>query len=143
MRGGNKMDTQQITLKRLERPQKRNLEQELDAFCKALAIPTDDQSVAKDIFLEILQKEGKGKEGGGMRSIIISKKMRLTRGGTVYHLNKLMESGLIVRRGREYELRAQSLEETVDEMEDDMRRMFKMVKRMAAEIDEELGIERY
>ncbi|MFH0971087.1 MAG: hypothetical protein V1835_00820 [Candidatus Micrarchaeota archaeon] len=136
------MDTRQITLKRIERPAKRNLQGELDAFCRALAIPTDDQSVARDIFKEILQKEGRGKEGG-VRSIIISKKMQLTRGGTVYHLNKLMESGLIVRRGREYELRGQNLEETIDEMEDDMRRMFKMVKRMAAEIDEELGIERY
>ncbi len=136
------MDAQQITIRRIERPAKKGLDGDLEVFCRALGMPTDEQSVARDIFREILQKEGKGKQGG-IRSIIISRKMRVTRGGAVYHLNKLMESGLIVRRGRAYELRAQSLRETVDEMEDDMRRMFKMVKRMAAEIDGELGIGEY
>ncbi|MFH1443480.1 MAG: hypothetical protein ABIG96_05585 [Candidatus Micrarchaeota archaeon] len=137
-----KMDAQQITVRRMERPAKKALEQELEAFCNSLGMATDENSVAKNIFREILQKEQKGKEGG-VRSIVISRKMQLTRGGTVYHLNKLMESGLIVRRGREYELRGQSLQDTVDEMEDDMRRMFKMIKRMAVEIDEEMGIERF
>ncbi|MEK6843587.1 MAG: hypothetical protein AABY04_03800 [Candidatus Micrarchaeota archaeon] len=134
------MDAKQITIKRLERPSIKNLQGELDAFCNSIGIPTDDQSVAKDIFKEILEKESKRK-AGGIRSITISRKIHVTRGGAVYHLNKLMETGLIIRKGREYELRGQNLEETVEEMENDMLRMFRMIKKMAAEIDDEMGFE--
>ena len=90
-----------------------------------------------EILKEILRAESKG---GIIRSISISKKMRVTRGGAVYHLNKLMASGLIVRRGRDYELRGQNLSDTVEEMEQDMRRFFRQIRRMADEIDSELGM---
>ncbi|MEK6954708.1 MAG: hypothetical protein AABX01_06870 [Candidatus Micrarchaeota archaeon] len=131
------MEPQQITIRRVVRPQKRNLEGELEWFCQSLGISQDSDELGAEILKEILRAESKG---GIIRSISISKKMRVTRGGAVYHLNKLMASGLIVRRGRDYELRGQNLSDTVEEMEQDMRRFFRQIRRMADEIDSELGM---
>ncbi len=133
------MGVRQITLKRVERPSKKGFERELERFCEAFGISPENDSLSRDILREILKKESSGREG--IRSIIISRKMHVTRGGAIYHLNRLMDTGLIVRRGRQYELRGQNLRDTVEEMEEDMRRLFKNMRRMAAEIDEELGID--
>lgn len=131
------MEPQQITIRRVNRPARRSLDGELEWFCRSLGISGGSDELGAEIIKEILRKESKG---GGIKSIAISKKMRVTRGGAVYHLNKLMASGLIVRRGREYELRGQNLSDTVEEMEQDMRRMFRHLRRMATEIDGELGM---
>jgi hypothetical protein len=132
------MDAQQITVRRIGKPDRKGFEGELDWFCRALGMSEQKDDLGAGILKEILRRERKG--GGGIRSISISRKMRVTRGGAVYHLNKLMQTGLIVRRGREYGLRGQNLSDTVEEIEQDMARTFRLIRRMAVEIDGELGI---
>lgn len=134
------MPIQQIILRKVDRPAKHNFDSELEMFCEAFGISGENEkNISKDILEEILRKESRN--GEGIRSIVISKKMRVTRGGAIYNLNKLMESGLIIRNGRDYELRGQNLHDTVEEMEEDMLRMFRQMRRMAQEIDKELGID--
>src|SRR3989344_661495 len=132
------MDERQITLRKVQRPARNSLEGELDWFCQAFGISEEKDELGGEILKEILRHESRG---GGMRSISISRKMRVTRGGAIYHLNKLMATGLIVRRGRDYELRGGNLSESVDEVEQDMQRVFRLIRKMASEIDRELGME--
>ncbi|MFH1750610.1 MAG: hypothetical protein ABH863_02940 [Candidatus Micrarchaeota archaeon] len=131
------MNSQQVIIKRIDRPPRRNLEQELDWFCRVFGISEQRDELGAAILREILRHESKG---SGTRSISISRKMRVTRGGAVYHLNKLMATGLIVRKGRDYVLRGENLSDSVEEVEEDVRRVFKSIRRMALEIDRELGM---
>jgi predicted transcriptional regulator len=134
------MPIRQIILRKVDRPAKHGFENELGSFCEAFGIIGEsEKNISKDILEEILRKESRN--GQGIKSIVISRKMKVTRGGAIYNLNKLMESGLIVRNGRDYELRGQNLADTVGEMEEDMLRMFKQMRRMAQEIDRELGMD--
>ncbi|MBU1197258.1 hypothetical protein KJ765_01970 [Candidatus Micrarchaeota archaeon] len=126
-----------ITIRRIERPRRSTPEDELDWLCKCFGFSEQDD-LRKHILQEILEAE---RQERGVRSHNISIKMHVTRGGAVYHLNKMIESGLIVRNGREYELRGQNLEQTLEEMEEDMLRMFKRMRNIAKELDEDMGLQ--
>lgn len=125
----------QIILRSEEKPRRREKEEELAWLCRCFGF--EDGDLGQRFLLEILKAEQKEK---GMRSLALSSKMHVTRGGAVYHLNRLMESGLVVRKGREYELRAPNLEETLEEIEEDLLRMMKRMRGIAKELDEELGL---
>ncbi|MEW6329408.1 MAG: ArsR family transcriptional regulator, partial [Candidatus Micrarchaeota archaeon] len=59
----------------------------------------------------------------------------VTRGAIVYHLNKLMQSGLVIRRGRAYYLRAANLSRTLEEVEEDALRTLRRARRISEDID--------
>lgn len=125
-----------ISLHSVERPRKRGAEDELEWLCKCFGF--DAQDPRSDILRVLLKAERKDE---GVRSVVISQKMQLTRGGAVYHLNRLIETGLVVRRGRQYELRAPNLEETLEEMEEDIVRMFRRMREIAKDVDTQMGLQ--
>ncbi len=119
----------------IERPKRRDPEDELRWLCQCFGFEPGDPRV--EILREIVAAE---KNEQGVRSTVISTNLQITRGGAVYHLNRMIESGLIVRKGHEYQLRATSLEETLEEVEEDMLRMFKRMRQIAKELDQDLGL---
>lgn len=129
-------EERQIMVRTVERPHSRKPQQELAWLCESFGIAPNDPR--REILQEILKAE---RSDQGVRSVVISQKMNITRGGAVYHLNRMIETGLVVRNGRQYELRAQNLEETIEEMEEDMVRMFRRMRSIAKELDEEFGLQ--
>ncbi len=135
------MAQQQKTLvvRNVELPARKGFNSDFEWLCECLGLTSGEKGdLAPEIFRHVVEAEKKGRHA---RSIVISRKFKVTRGGAVYHLNRLIETGLIVRHGREYELRAGNLSETMDEVEEDMLRMFKRMKQIAHEMDEQLGFE--
>lgn len=129
--------TAEIRIRRLEKPVRRDAEDEVEWICRALGFSDSDEGMTPIIFREVLNASLKNRQVGSTK---VSEKLDITRGGVVYHLNHMIESGVIVRDGRTYRLRCTTLERTVDEVEEDMLRMFRRIKEVARGIDEGFGI---
>ena len=70
----------------------------------------------------------------------ITERIDLSRTAVIHHLKYMEESGIVVERDRNYELRVCSLCKMVDEIERDIRRSINEIRGIAKDIDEDLGI---
>lgn len=140
------MDEQQrrgsfkIVIRRVERPFSAQPVDELDWICQTLGFfePIDRDKTAASIFKEIMRATEKGQ---ALTSTAIAEHVGMSRGSVINHLNNLMRSGLIVRDGRYYSSRSRSIYRTIEEIEEDVERIFAKMKKTAMELDEGLGIE--
>ncbi|MFH0862536.1 MAG: ArsR family transcriptional regulator [Candidatus Altiarchaeota archaeon] len=130
-----------IRIIRHKKPADHELEQDLDWLCSSLGFceDIDKDRTAAAIFRSLLESTY---EGRPLRSDDIAERVGKSRGAVVNHLNKLMSSGLVVRHGTRYELREQSLQNTLLEMRRDMERMMQDMQQMAEEIDKEFATRR-
>ena len=102
-------------------------------FCE----PIDRDKTATNIIRLLIKNS---KKCSGLRSDDIAENVGKSRGATVNHLNKLIGSGLIVKRKNTYLLREDSLENTIREVRRDIERMFEDLESVAKKIDESFGI---
>ncbi|MEM2914130.1 MAG: helix-turn-helix domain-containing protein [Candidatus Bathyarchaeia archaeon] len=116
-----------------------DFEKDVEWICKCFGFlePRDKEKTAARIF-KILLEAMKNEEG--LSSDELAEKIGLTRGTMVHHLNKLIQSGLVVHRGGRYELRAASLRRAVQEVKRDINRVFENIEEVAKNIDETLGL---
>jgi len=70
----------------------------------------------------------------------LSRRLRLSRGAIINQLNNLQRSGLVVKRGRLYGVRSNSVLRTVEELESDVSKVFEKTKKVAKQIDEDFGM---
>ncbi|MCX6798691.1 MAG: helix-turn-helix domain-containing protein [Candidatus Diapherotrites archaeon] len=129
-----------IVVRKVERPFSRSVERELDWICQSLGFfePIDRDKTAAALFKEVVQATEKGK---ALSSTALAKRVGMSRGSAVNHLNRLQRSGLVVRDGRRYFARSRSVFRTIEEIEDDIERVFQRMKETARQIDREFGIE--
>jgi len=126
-----------ITIVKLSRPQ-RNINDELQWFGNSFDLFGErdkDRSMFR-IFIELLKAT---KTQTPVSSDELAARLNLSRGTVVYHLNKLIESGIVIILKNKYILRGGNLQELVDELEADSQRTFKELKTVAREIDEGMG----
>ena len=123
-----------IRIIKTRKPPEHNIDEEIVWLCSSLGFceQIDKDRTAAAIFRSLLENTH---EGVGLRSDDISERIGKSRGAVVNHLNKLISSGLIVRRGTRYELRERNLQNTINEMHRDMERMFQDMEEVAAQID--------
>ncbi len=129
----------EFVIRDIRKPAEKNLEIDIQWFCKCLGFmePRDKEKTAIAIFKEILKFSEKGKR---VTSMLLMNKLKLSRGITVYYLNKFLSCGLIRRVGNEYELRERNIEETINEIEKDLLRVLSNIKEIAIEIDERMKL---
>ncbi|MBI4919342.1 winged helix-turn-helix transcriptional regulator, partial [archaeon] len=84
------------------------------------------------IFLELLKSINTGL---GLSSDEIAERTSLSRGTVVHHLNKLMESGLIIQQRNKYYLREPSLAALLEHLKRDFEQTFHDLNLAAKEID--------
>jgi len=123
-----------ITIVKLSRPAQ-TINEELQWFGNSFDLFSErdkDRSCFR-IFIELLKAT---KTQTPISSDELAAKLNLSRGTVVYHLNKLIESGIVMIIKNKYILRGGNLQELVDEVESDSTRTFKELKRVAKEIDE-------
>jgi len=125
-------------VRRVEQPGRKDVGRDFGWLCESLGLAGGKDDLAAEILREIVDAE---RRGAPVRSITISRKAHVTRGGAVYHLNRLIESGIVVRNGRRYELRGGTLSGTMEEIEGDMLLMMRRMREIARELDEEMGVE--
>ncbi len=128
-----------ITITRLRKPKIHNINQELQWFGNSLGLfgLRDKDKSCFRIFIELLKS---AKVGEGMSSDELAFKLHLSRGTVVHHLNKLMESGIVINRKNKYYMRVDNLKELIKVLKSDIEKSFKDLEEMAKEIDGVLGL---
>ena len=128
-----------ITIMNIRKPAVRNVNQELQWLGSSLGLFNlrDKDKSCFRVFIELVKT---AKRGIPLSSDELAHRLDLSRGTVVHHINKLIESGIVVRANRGYILRVDSLRELIDEVEKDLRRTCEDLRVMAEEIDESLGL---
>ncbi|MBI2664342.1 ArsR family transcriptional regulator [Candidatus Woesearchaeota archaeon] len=131
--------TQRITIIRTARPHQRSVNDELRWFGESLGLfsERDKDSSLYRLFVELIKSS---RHGQALTSDELAFHLKLSRGTVVHHLNKLLESGIVLADGNRYALRVQNLEILVDELRRDIRRTMENLKSIAKQLDEELGL---
>jgi len=92
----------------------------------------DKDSSCFRIFIELLKAV---KNDTNLSSDEIAEKSKLTRGTAVHHLNRLIQSGLVISEKNKYQLRERNLSVLIEEIRKDMNRTLDDLKKIAEEID--------
>ena len=131
--------TDQITIKKIELPAPGNINDDIDYICRSFGYFTerDKKDTAGRIFQLIVKEACGGKKG--MTSDEIARRLNLTRGAIVHHLNHFISTGLVIRTRNMYHLRSQSLQKSIEEIKEDIDRILAQMLKIASEIDSRLG----
>ena len=127
-----------ITVHKIRRSPAENVNQELQWVGGSLGLFNlrDKDSSCFRIFITIV-KRSKGNQT--ISSDEIAQKLSLSRGTVVHHLNKLMESGIVLREKEGYILRESNLQRLIKELYQDMENIFSELQEVARDIDDKLG----
>ena len=130
---------QRITIIRISRPRGHNINDELKWLSHSLGLfgERDKESSLYRLFVELIKSSRRGQ---ALTSDELAYRLNLSRGTIIHHLNKLLESGIVITDHNRYVLRVSNLEVLVDELKQDIRRTLDNLKSIAKEIDEELGL---
>ena len=123
----------QISLIDISPPFEPSNESELDWIFECLGLGDESDELAREIFRAIVRAN---KERHGITSRELKERGHVTQAAIIYHLNTFMRSGVIVKQGRVYLLRAPTLEETLEEMENELMLRFERLKKIAKKIEE-------
>ena len=131
--------SKKITIVKISKPAQRDLNHELQWFGDSLGLFNlrDKDKSCFRIFIELL-KSAKKREP--LTSDEIAEKLNLTRGTVIHHINKLMESGIVIHYKNRYVLRVENLSSLIDELHRDVRRTCTDLKEIAVDIDKAMGL---
>ncbi len=130
---------QRITIIRIARPKEGNVNEEMKWLGHSLGLfnERDKDSSLYRMFVELIKSS---RAGQLLTSDELARRLHLTRGTAVHHLNKLLESGIVISDRNRYALRVRNLEVLIDELRKDIRRTLDDLREIARQIDEELKI---
>ena len=130
---------QRITIMSIRKPVQKNINQELQWLGSSLGLFNlrDKDKSCFRVFIELIKN---AKIGKPLSSDEIAYSLGLSRGTVVHHLNKLLDSGIVVEAERGYILRVSNLRDLINEVEKDLERTLDELRDMAEEIDESLGL---
>jgi predicted transcriptional regulator len=102
-------------------------------FCEAFGLSTEkgdelEEEILKDFIYAAFRDSG-------LSSSEIKLDRPTPRSTVVYHLNRFVDMGIVVKRGRKYYLRATDMSRVVEELEYDMNREMMKMLDMAKELD--------
>ena len=132
------MIQQRITIIKIRRPAEQSLNTELQWLGTSLGLFNlrDKDKSCFRIFIELLKAT---KHNKAITSDDLAEKLGLSRGTVIHHINKLMETGLVVHEERSYMLRVSNLSALIDELEDDITRTCTSLRKIAQEIDTKMN----
>lgn len=122
-----------ITL-RWERKSSENINAELQWLCSSIGLfsARDYDSSVYRLFIELIKD---AKTNTFSTSDELALKVDLSRGTVVHHLNKLMDSGIVVRQKNYYVLKEKNVKKLVESLRNDVDELFKEIERAADKID--------
>tara|TARA_Y100000031_G_C8091277_1_gene324261 strand:- start:226 stop:627 length:402 start_codon:yes stop_codon:yes gene_type:complete len=129
---------QRITIVRIRKPVKHNLNQELQWIGDSLGLfsQRDKDKSCFRIFIVLLKA---AKQNIALSSDDVALRTGLTRGTVVFHLNKLIDGGLVISKHNRYILRVGNLQAVIEEVQKDLNRTCDDLKKMAKRIDEQMS----
>lgn len=130
--------SRKITIVKVSKPIEKDINKELQWLGHSLGLfnMRDKDKSCYRIFLELL-KAAKRREA--LTSDQLAEKLDLTRGTVIHHINKLMESGLVIHEKNYYTLRVEKLENLMHELAEDLEKSLRNLKEVAVDIDRWMG----
>ncbi len=130
---------QKVIIIQLRKPSQRDVNKDLQWFSNSLGLFTerDKEKSCFRVFVELVKASRRQRP---LTSDELALKSNLSRATVIHHLNKLIESGLVVPYNNRYILRADNFESLVEEIKKDILRVLSNISSMAGELDEELGL---
>ena len=126
--------SQKITIIKIRRPISRSLNEELQWLGQSLGLfsSRDKDKSCFRIFVELIKGEKKNTHYSSQE---LAEKADLARSTVIFHLNKLIESGIVIEDDGRYMLRVHELSLLINEMKKDIERTMEDLKQTASEID--------
>jgi hypothetical protein len=105
---------------------------EIDYIYQCLGLGDERDDVGRSVFRALVKAS---MHNTGISSRDIMALGEVSQAAVIYHLNLFQRSGLVAKDGRMYYLRGHSLEQTLEEMENDMHRRFDYLKGIARKVE--------
>ena len=128
-----------ITIIRTGKPEKDNLNQELQFLGQSLGL-FSERDKDKSCFRVFIVLVKSLKTGKMLSSDEIAFQTHLTRGTVIHHLNRLMESGIVISQKGHYVLSVDSIEELVETVKRNISKTFDGLKEIARNIDRRMEL---
>jgi len=127
------ISSQRIIIVR-NRPPKKQVNEELQWLGDSLGLFNlrDKDKSCFRIFLEIIKS---AKQGKPLTSDELADKLNLSRGTVIHHINRMIESGIIIHQDNGYMLRVDNLTQLVQEIRKDIDRTIDDMSEIAEDID--------
>ncbi|MCL4383479.1 MAG: hypothetical protein M1168_01565 [Candidatus Marsarchaeota archaeon] len=125
---------EKIIIKVTEKPNK-DPEKIIKWFCIVFGL--SDEEEKNNIETQILKKFIMNAENrnNGITSSDLKFNKPIPKSTVIYHLNRFISSGLIIKKGRKYYLRATNLLKAIEEIEYDINKEFKKMLDIALDFD--------
>ena len=127
---------ERIVIRQVSRPDKENVKEIIEWFCEVFDLSDKGNELEPALLREIVSNSMKG---DGVTSKDLTKDLAMPRSTVIYHLNRFIYTGLVIRKGRRYYLRSEDLASTIEEIQADMfrefGRMINLAQRMAEMIE--------
>ena len=123
-----------ITIKKIKRPKTSDLNQDIQIISQSLGLFTkrDKEKSCFRVFVEIL----KNKQGLSAEEITLN--THITRATVIHHLNSLIKSDLVIKKGHKYYLRSKNVEELIKDLNKDINETLNELNKTAKNIDKQL-----
>ena len=127
-----------ITIINATPPRNADINTELQWFGSTLGLfgERDKDSSCFRIFVAVFNASTANKS---ISSNEIAHNCELARGTVIHHLNKLQDAGLIVHKNTRYLLSGNSMEDSMKQIEHDVKNMLDMLELVARNIDRKMG----
>lgn len=122
-----------IVIRAVSRPLGEDAQSLTNWFFEAFDLSGKGDTPERAMFSTIVSNSLKG---NGTTSKELSAELELPLSTVIYNLNKFIDSGLVVRKGREYYLRASDFESTIQEIQAQMVLEFNRMMQFASKLDE-------
>jgi hypothetical protein len=124
---------ERIEIRFVEMPDPHDPESIIRWFCRVFGLATEQGgSLEEQIFRNFAEA---AYTNTGLSSSELKLDTVLSRSTVIYHLNRFIESGILVKRGRRYFLRASELSKAIEEIEYDINREMSRMLNTAKEYD--------
>ncbi len=125
---------EKIVIRAIDRPRAGNQNEMIKWFCEALGLVGDDGKggIEVELMKQLLAAAARGE---GISSSEIKPRQDIARSTVIYHLNRFIESGLVVKHGRKYYFRGKGLSTTLEELEYDINKEMMRMLDIAREFD--------
>ncbi len=123
---------ERIEIRFVEMPDPHDPESIIRWFCRVFGLSTEGGGLEEQIFRSFVEAAHTNK---GLSSAELKLDTTLSRSTVIYHLNRFIEAGLLVKHGRRYSLRASELSKAIEEIEYDINREMSRMLDTAREYD--------
>ncbi len=124
---------EKIVIRAVSKPDEDNPQAITNWFFESFNLSGKDDTPERKMFAIIVNNS---LQGVGTTSKGLSAELKQPLSTVIYNLNKFIDSGLVVRKGREYFLRGSDFQSTIQEIQAEMVAEFNRMMQFASKLDE-------